>query len=133
MQIQLVDNGIGKVVMQFCNCSLTLPSSTGFYVVSSGCGSGKTTIIKGIIKKYCNMGVLVIVATIEAAEELRQKLPPFAKCCILHSDPRATSEMDNYRKDPTFLEKYDFLPIVINYRNLYKNKLFCIIYSINHF
>lgn len=111
MQIQLVDNGSGKVVMQFCNCSLTLPSSTGFYVVSSGCGSGKTTIIKGIIKKYCNMGVLVIVATIEAAEELRQKLPPFAKCCILHSDPRATSEMDNYRKDPTFLEKYDVVVV----------------------
>ena len=31
------------------------------------------------------------------------------------------------------LEKYDFLPIVINYRNLYKNQLLCIKYSINHF
>ena len=31
------------------------------------------------------------------------------------------------------IEKYDLLPIVINYRNLYNNKLFCIIYSIKHF
>ena len=30
------------------------------------------------------------------------------------------------------IEKYDLLPIVINYRNLYNNKLFCIIYSIKH-
>ena len=29
-------------------------------------------------------------------------------------------------------EKYDFLPIIINYRNLDKNKLLCIKYSINH-
>ena len=26
------------------------------------------------------------------------------------------------------IEKYNLLPIVINYRNLYNNKLFCIIY-----
>ena len=31
------------------------------------------------------------------------------------------------------IEKYDLLPIVINYRNLYNNKLFCIIYSIKYF
>ena len=31
------------------------------------------------------------------------------------------------------IEKYDLLPIVINYRNLYNNKSFCIIYSIKHF
>ena len=31
------------------------------------------------------------------------------------------------------IEKYDLLPIVIKYRNLYNNKLFCIIYSIKHF
>ena len=31
------------------------------------------------------------------------------------------------------IEKYDLLPIVINYRNLYNNKLFCIRYSIKHF
>ena len=31
------------------------------------------------------------------------------------------------------IEKYDLLPIVINYRNLYNNILFCIIYSIKHF
>ena len=107
--IKLTDSE-GKTVMQFLNCSIEFPQSNGLYFVSSGCGSGKTTIIAEIAQKYRNEGVLIVVPTIEAAEDLRSRLQSMG-ACILHSGELSSDRLINYRKDPESLRNFDVLVI----------------------
>lgn len=107
--IMLFDSG-GKTVMQFLNCCIDFPQSNGLYFVSSGCGSGKTTIIAEIAQKYKNEGVLIVVPTIDAAEDLRSRLHSFGTY-ILHSGELSTDRLLNYRNDPESLRNYDILVI----------------------
>lgn len=51
-------------VMNFLNCSIKVPMRYGGEVIASGCGSGKTTIIKEIIRQKFNEGILYSAATI---------------------------------------------------------------------
>ena len=108
--IKLLQSG-GKTMMQFTNCTIDFPQSNGLYFVSSGCGSGKTTIIAEIIKQYHNLGILVIVPTIEAAEELRPKLQIGINYCILHSGDMSMNRLQDYRNDPHSLSSFDVLVI----------------------
>ena len=108
--IELLTQG-SKVTMQFVNCSVDLPDANGLFFIPAGCGAGKTTIIKYIAGKNFSMGVLIVVSTIEAAEDLRAKLTPLARVCILHSRKEAEVEMTNYRNSPKRLEDYDILVI----------------------
>ena len=107
--ILLFDSG-GKTVMQFLNCSIEFPQSNGLYFVSSGCGSGKTTIIAEIAQKYRNEGVLIVVPTIDAAEDLRSRLQSMG-VYILHSGELSSDRLINYRNDPESLRNFDVLVI----------------------
>ena len=60
-------------VMQFISCSIPFPTNNGLHIVSSGCGSGKSTMIQEIIKEKWSEGILVVVATIEAGRNLGEK------------------------------------------------------------
>lgn len=107
-------------VMQFISCSIPFPTNNGLHIVSSGCGSGKSTMIQEIIKEKWSEGILVVVATIEAAEELGRKTEEWIggvssfhrpKLMVLHSDTNRITEMEDYKDSPLSLADYDILVI----------------------
>lgn len=107
-------------VMQFINCSIPFPTTNGLHIVSSGCGSGKSTMILEIIKEKCSKGILVVVATIEAAEGLGRKTEEWIggissfhrpKLMVLHSSTNRIAEMGAYKDNPISLADYDILII----------------------
>ena len=105
--IQLIkDPMTGEETMCFLNCSSPLPTTNGLHISSSSCGSGKTTIISEIASQHCGEGVLIVVATIEAAQELSTKLPT---AHVLHTGN--LTAMENYRNNPTLLMFYEILVI----------------------
>lgn len=60
-----------RIDMEFLNGgSITVPNKQGAYVIASGCGSGKTTIIKDMIKNLSGEGILYSAATIEECNEM---------------------------------------------------------------
>lgn len=66
---------IPRLDMTFTNGeSIRVPSRYGGYVISSGCGSGKTTLIKEAILNLNNTGVLYAAATIKECNEMYQYL-----------------------------------------------------------
>ena len=62
------------IVMNFLNGQTTIPGSYGGYVVASGCGSGKTTIIKEIIRQKFNEGILYAASTIKEVDDVYEWL-----------------------------------------------------------
>jgi hypothetical protein len=62
------------IEMNFLNGSVTVPAGYGGYVVASGCGSGKTTIIKEIIRQKFNEGILYAASTIREVDEMYEWL-----------------------------------------------------------
>lgn len=92
--------------MCFLNCTSPLPTTNGLHISASSCGSGKTTIISEIAKTHASEGVLIVVPTIEAANELYKKLPT---AHTLHSQNLAAIE--SYRNNPTSLMFKDILVI----------------------
>ena len=92
--------------MCFLNCSSPFPTTPGLHISASSCGSGKTTIISEIAKIHASDGVLIVVPTIEAANELYSKLPT---AYILHS--KNIGEMESYRNNPTGLMFHNILVI----------------------
>lgn len=58
--------------LRFLNGEIVVPDEYGGYVVASGCGSGKTTVIKQIIKENYSTGILYSASTIEECNEMYQ-------------------------------------------------------------
>ena len=92
--------------MCFVNGQTPLPTTNGLHISASSCGSGKTTIIAEITKRHAAEGVLIVVPTIEAANELSKKL---SGATILHSQNVAAIE--NYKSNPMMLRHSDILVI----------------------
>ena len=89
----------GQQQLNFANGSSSpLPVNPGFYISGSACGAGKTTIIAQIAQQYSNEGVLIIVPTRKAADEIGAKIPG---SFILHTDNLAN--LEQYRNNPTSL------------------------------
>lgn len=65
-------NGEGE--MKFVNCDIKLPAGGGAYVVDSGCGSGKSTVIRKIISQKYKEGILVVLPTIEECDKLENEI-----------------------------------------------------------
>lgn len=105
--IQLkIDPTTGEETMYFLNCSSPLPTTNGLHISASSCGSGKTTIISEIANTHALDGVLIVVPTIEAANELYRKLPT---AYVLHSGN--VGEIEAYRNNPVGLMMKDILVI----------------------
>ena len=60
----------GSINMNFLNGEINVPKNYGGYVIASGCGSGKTTVIKDIIRQKFNEGILYSAATIREVDEM---------------------------------------------------------------
>lgn len=92
-----IDPTTGQQQLNFANGSSSpLPDNPGFYISSSACGAGKTTLIAEIAKRYSGEGVLIIASTIKAADEIGAKIPG---SFVLHTDNLAN--LEQYRNNPT--------------------------------
>lgn len=63
-----------SIDMKFLNGEIGIPGNYGGYVIASGCGSGKTTVIKDIIRQKFHEGVLYAAATIKEVDEMYEWL-----------------------------------------------------------
>lgn len=94
--------------------SVQIPSSLGLYILSTGCGSGKTTSISLIATDPLTESVLIVVPTIDAANELHDKILPNLKTkrmAVLHTGEGADNVINEYRENPSVLEGYEILII----------------------
>lgn len=62
----------GDFVMQLTNGPVSVSGQNGCYVLSTGCGSGKTECCKSIIRQRYNEGILYCVDTIEEMNKMYQ-------------------------------------------------------------
>lgn len=60
----------GFLNMRFLNGDIIVPNTPGIKVISSGCGSGKTTIIKELIKRCNSKGIIYASSTIKECDEM---------------------------------------------------------------
>ena len=67
--ISVTDIG-GNTRLNLLNGQIDIPRKDGCYVVSSGCGSGKTTAIKQLIGREFDKGVLYSAFTIEECNDM---------------------------------------------------------------
>lgn len=65
---------MAKFTINLKNSSIDLPDDVGTYVVSTGCGSGKTHWLKGFVRRHYNDGILVVVDSIKSANTLYDSL-----------------------------------------------------------
>ena len=65
---------MAKFTINLKNSSIDLPDDVGSYVVSTGCGSGKTHWLKGFVRQHYNDGILVVVDSIKSADDLHESL-----------------------------------------------------------
>ena len=99
-----LDPVTGKETMCFVNGSSQLPTTKGLHISASACGAGKTTLISEIAKRHSTDGVLIVVATIEAANELSKKIP---HAHVLHS--QNLTAIESYKNNPVQLRFNDIL------------------------
>ena len=79
---------IPEINIQFLNGEITIPARNKGYVIASGCGSGKTTAIREIIRKRYNYGIVYSAFTIEECNEMYQYCRTFISeedIIVLHS------------------------------------------------
>ena len=102
-----IDPTTGQQQLNFANGSSSpLPVNPGFYISSSACGAGKTTLIADMAKRYSGEGVLIIASTRNAADEIGAKIPG---SFVLHTDNLAN--LEQYRNNPTSLMFHQVLII----------------------
>lgn len=107
-------------VLNFINCSVPCPTETGLHIISSGCGSGKTTMILEIVKEKWKNGILIVVPTINDAEELYGKIEVWKNILsdfespgikVIHSGKNRITEMEEYKKKPESISGFEILII----------------------
>lgn len=100
--------------IQMGSVSVRIPSSYGLSIVSTGCGSGKTTSISMIASDSATDSVLIVVPTIDAANELHDRILPNLKTqrmAVLHTGDGSDNVINEYRENPMILEDYEVLII----------------------
>ena len=117
--------------------SATIPDQEGGYIISTGCGSGKTESIKGLIRKKFDHGVLYCVDTKSEANRIHQwvlsdlvGLTPLKQedVVLLHGDnPEELREYYNnpgllMQKKVVILTHVRFWTDIINYFLIYRPK-----------
>lgn len=69
--IRFYEDNLGSFRFDFLNGSLAIPTDrVGMLCISSGCGSGKTTIIRQIIEQKYNEGIAIFCKTIDECNNM---------------------------------------------------------------
>ena len=76
--------------LDFLNGTIIVPDEYGGYVIAPGCGTGKTTAIKQIIKENYKTGILYSAFTIEECNEMYE----FCKSLVNPDDPEGLKKDD---------------------------------------
>ena len=71
--------------MNLRNGSINVDDKTGMYVISTGCGAGKSTSIKELIKLKADKGIMYCVDTIAEADKMNHWITIFCqiRMCFL--------------------------------------------------
>lgn len=84
--------------LEFLNGTIEVPDHKGVYCIASGCGSGKTTIIKQMMEKEFDNGIIVFCKTIRECNELYDHIAEFA----YNSGLLKLNEIINLCSEPRF-------------------------------
>lgn len=101
----------GDFVMHLTNGPITVPGLNGCYVLSTGCGSGKTECCKSIIRQRHNEGILYCVDTIEEMNKMYQWILAehlsmgidMNDVMAISSDQEQFDELRAYQENPEIL------------------------------
>ena len=112
----IIENGWIK--FQYLNGNLQVPDLPGGYIISSGCGSGKTTSIKQLISQKYKDGILYSASTIDECNNMyefckslvskinNKNLLDINDIIVLHSDSKSEGTDNNlWRNNPEELSK----------------------------
>lgn len=134
----ITQNTDGSTGFAFSNGSLTLPAENGCYVLSTGCGSGKTESIKSLIRHKHKEGVLYCVDTIVSLnamyEWIKEELvgtgihEDDVMCITSENTPESAAVYELYKNNPELLMSKQIILIthvrfwtdLINYFLVYK-------------
>lgn len=97
--------------MDMVNGTLDVPDKKGCYVLSTGCGSGKTECCKSIIRQRANDGILYCVDTIAELDKMYQWIASHGMefgvrpddVIIISSDGRHQQYLHQYQNSPEIL------------------------------
>ena len=111
INVKIAERGYGfisEINMKFLNGEVTVPNRPGGYVIASGCGSGKTTVIRQLILSEYRKGVLYSAATIRECNEMHSFLVNNGidkdRIIVLHSDVESDGvDMRSFRNNPFVL------------------------------
>lgn len=122
--------------MKMVNGSLDVPDEKGCYVLSTGCGSGKTECCKSIIRQKAHEGILYCVDTIAELDKMYQWIKEHGgefgvradDVIIISSDDRHKYFLHQYQNSPDILMSKKVVLIthvrfwtdLINYFLIYK-------------
>lgn len=87
------------------NGAITVPNEPGGYIISTGCGAGKTESIKLLIEQRKDMGILYCVDTVSEVDRMYEYLKnnsilPEADMLRLHGQKSAETELKTYLNNP---------------------------------
>lgn len=98
--------------INLANGKIDVPDTNGCYVISTGCGAGKTESIKSLIRQKANSGIVYCVDTISELQKMYQwiidnlcstgVLAEDDVVCI-SSDLKNSQELKKYIGDPSYL------------------------------
>lgn len=128
----------GSFDMQLSNGYINVPSENGCYVLSTGCGTGKTESCKSIIRQKAKEGILYCVDTIKELDKMYQWIISESKSIgitpadviIISSESRHSGFLNLYRNSPEILMEKKIVLIthvrfwtdLINYFLIYQPK-----------
>ena len=87
------------------NGVITIPNVTGGYIISTGCGAGKTESIKLLIEQRKDLGILYCVDTITEVDRMYEYLRDYSKLpesemLRIHGEKTAETELKMYLNNP---------------------------------
>lgn len=107
--INVISNSSGNgFTMNLRNGTVTVNDKTGIYVISSGCGSGKTESIKQLIKLKSDKGIIYCVDTISEADKMYRwiidnHILPDSDVLLIHGEIEARENMKEYCENPEMI------------------------------
>ena len=101
----------GSFDMKMRNGTITVPAEDGCYVLSTGCGSGKTECAKSLIRQKHSDGILYCVDTIVEQEKMYSWIMANlndlglqeSDVIIINSDSKYQNQLAEYRNNPELL------------------------------
>lgn len=94
--------------MNLRNGSINVDDKTGMYVISTGCGAGKSTSIKELIKLKADKGIMYCVDTIAEADKMYHwitdnNILPDSDVLLIHGEIEARENMKVYCETPELI------------------------------